>query len=770
MINNDENVNIPLNMDDLIIDQKKYLWTKNILEFLEKSLKINIKMHDVDNKIKDGNIFVFNHFSRLETFLPQYLFYNKEGVVCRSIAARQFFNEEKVSKYLKGIGAVPTDLPNIIDFLAKESLKEIKIIIFPEGGMIKDKKVLSSSGELSVYSRELHIRREPHTGSAVIAIKAQRYKDLFLLAYKNKDWDLVERYRENFSKELSIEDINVKCQAETFIVPVNITFYPIRITENFVTKIINIFSDIKNSRVRDEMLIESNILLKDTDMDLTFGAPIPVSKYLTNRDKQITNLFYHFESIKNSKRRDKIEQVVKKILKMRSQKISIKMRDDYMNEIYRLVTINPLHLLSELLIRSLGNEKEKRINKRKFIEKLYLAIKIIQHYKQLHFHRDMINPERYYSILDENNGRVNNFLEQAESANLIHSDGNYMILSDNLLQKHSFDEIRIKNTPLVISNEAQPIHEISDTITSLLKEKSEYINSLLVDFLIEDENTRYQNDLNKYQDEKYVDINILEKNNLPGNTFFLKQPKNSQKNVGILLIHGFSSSPQEMKYFGDIFFKKGYSVLGIRLTGHGTTPYDLAHCEWEDWYSSVERGYKILSAYSDNIIPIGFSMGGTLALRLASYEKYKIAGTVTISSPILLRDSYGRYLFLLPVIDKINNLIKSFSEKSEGVINFIPSDPENKNVNYKHMPLKGIYELMKLINIMRKDLKNIQKPLLIIQADEDYEVDSESANIIYNEAGSIEKTLYFIKSTNHVIITEKFPEVVEKILEFVKGV
>ncbi len=768
MINNDNNLIKEFIEEDLVIDEHKYLWTKNILEVLEKVLKIHIKLHNMDGHIKNGNIFVFNHFSRLETFIPQYIFYKKENVFCRSIASSVFFKEEKTAKYLTGIGAVPSDFPNITDFMAREILKDLKIIVFPEGGMIKDKKVLDNLGRLSIYARELKARRKPHTGSAVIGIKAQRYKDLFLLSLKNKNWDLVDKYRNLFNPNMEMEVIYKKAQEPVLIIPVNITFYPLRITENIITKITNIFTKIKEKRLRDELLVETNILFNNTDMDITFGSPIPITKYLTRYDYKLTELIFKEEIIKSKKEKSITKPMLIEIVKHRTRNISVKIRDEYMENIYNFITVNPMHLASEILFQLLRDKNETKINKDDFTKLIYIGIKKIQNYNSMQLHRDMLLPERYNDILLGCNERIESFIKTACDENLIYLEGDNIVITKNLLSQSSFDEIRTKNIPQVLKNEIQPKFEVHDLINSILKINQENINDLLIDYLFDDENKIYQLANEKYNNELYNDLNIKEKDNIPGTPFFLKQLKKSK--TAILLVHGFSASPPEMRYLGDILFNAGHTVLGIRLEGHGTSPYDLARFEWEDWFSSVERGYNLLSYYADKIIVIGFSMGGSLALHLASYNKNKLCGVVSISSPIIIRDTYGRYFFLLPIINKINNLTRSFTEKETGVIEFIPSDPENKKTNYKHMPLKGIYELMKLTNALRRELKNITCPLLILHASKDYEVDSESANIIYNESASTEKSLHFINTSNHVIVTPDYPEIYEKILNFLKRI
>ena len=60
----------------------------------------------------------------------------------------------------------------------------------------------------------------------------------------------------------------------TLIVPSNITFYPIRSSDNLLLKSVEFFADGLSLRQTEELLVEGNILLRDTDMDVRMGTPI----------------------------------------------------------------------------------------------------------------------------------------------------------------------------------------------------------------------------------------------------------------------------------------------------------------------------------------------------------------------------------------------------------------------------------------------------------------------------------------------------------------
>ncbi len=134
-------------IDDMPIHPTTYRWTGRFMRFLRRVLGVNIRLHHDEGQVEDGEIFVFNHFARFETFIPQYLFWEHCGVECRSIADHALFHAgDRFSNFLQSVGAVPNNHPQLLSFLAAEVLRGRKLIVFPEGGMVKDRRVLDGSG------------------------------------------------------------------------------------------------------------------------------------------------------------------------------------------------------------------------------------------------------------------------------------------------------------------------------------------------------------------------------------------------------------------------------------------------------------------------------------------------------------------------------------------------------------------------------------------------------------------------------------------------
>lgn len=89
---------------------------------------------------------------------------------------------------------------------------------------------------------------------------------------------------------------------------------------------------------------------------------------------------------------------------------------------------------------------------------------------------------------------------------------------------------------------------------------------------------------------------------------------------GALLIHGLTDSPYSMRRTAEILHSQGFSVVGLRLPGHGTAPSMLARAEVKDWVAAVRIAYRHLLTTIDRGAPVivaGYSNGAALALDLS---------------------------------------------------------------------------------------------------------------------------------------------------------
>ncbi len=210
---------------------------------------------------------------------------------------------------------------------------------------------------------------------------------------------------------------------------------------------------------------------------------------------------------------------------------------------------------------------------------------------------------------------------------------------------------------------------------------------------------------------------------------------------GVLLIHGFTGSPSEMVLLGNDLYRQGYTVLGTRLTGHGTSVEEMAITDWHEWYHSACDGYYLLRGICSEISVIGLSMGGLLAMRLGI--DFPVKKVVSLSAPIFIANE--KNLRLLPPKERS---VGRYQRKNR---RFLPELAERYMVSYNRMPLLSVHHLLDVINDTKKILPKLDKPILIVQSDNDHTVNPKSGQYIYDHVGSREKILYKLSLSGHLV-------------------
>jgi len=144
------------------------------------------------------------------------------------------------------------------------------------------------------------------------------------------------------------------------------------------------------------------------------------------------------------------------------------------------------------------------------------------------------------------------------------------------------------------------------------------------------------------------------------------EQRHPQARGAVLLLHGLSDSPYLMHHLSDLLYGQGFSVLSLRLPGHGTAPSGLLHVSHKDWMAAVRIGMRHLSQTAEVGQPlyiVGFSTGAALAVeyalsRLLGEESPAPAGLILLSpaigvSPLAAFASWQLRLASLPGMDRL---------------------------------------------------------------------------------------------------------------------
>lgn len=225
---------------------------------------------------------------------------------------------------------------------------------------------------------------------------------------------------------------------------------------------------------------------------------------------------------------------------------------------------------------------------------------------------------------------------------------------------------------------------------------------------------------------------------------------------GVLLIHGFTGTPAHMRPLGEALAREGYTVLGVRLSGHGTRIEDMERCKWNDWLRDVRDGFHRLAARCDEIYAAGLSMGGVLALILA--QEQPLAAAASICAPVRLTSRaayltpaarfFVRYQYGRPNPGRMGEQQPSAAASPE-------YQPGPYDLGYRDTPVRCVPHLLRLMRMAEDGMPRVTCPLLIVRSGLDSTVRADSAQILYDRATRCaSKRILELPQSRHVCTIE----------------
>ena len=224
--------------------------------------------------------------------------------------------------------------------------------------------------------------------------------------------------------------------------------------------------------------------------------------------------------------------------------------------------------------------------------------------------------------------------------------------------------------------------------------------------------------------------------------------------VGVLLLHGFTATPVEVRAAADKLSSLGYSVAGPLLPGHATRPADLNRVRWRDWVDAAELAYRDLRASCARVFIGGELMGAVVALYLAT-EHPEAAGVLAFSPALRIRLSRFKQL-------QVRALAPFVAAVPKGGL-----DVEDQWQGYPVNPLKGVVQLLELQRALLARLHLIRQPVLVVQGRLDTTIDPRVGEMILAGVSSnIKELRWFERSSHVVLIDQELDSVIEVVAQF----
>ena len=243
--------------------------------------------------------------------------------------------------------------------------------------------------------------------------------------------------------------------------------------------------------------------------------------------------------------------------------------------------------------------------------------------------------------------------------------------------------------------------------------------------------------------------------------------------VGVLLIHGLTGMPNEMRAIAKALERIGCDVEVPMLAGHGETHIELLKTGWKDWVAGVRQTLDQLCQRCDQVYVGGLSMGALMPVLLA-VENPKVCGIISMS-PTIKYDSVNSSNWgqiFLPLIDifpflgrifywteeppyglKDERLVKMITKELEQAKNSTGGGKGAASGFSQFRTYSGsLRQLQHLVRQVKKQAHQVRCPVLIMHSVEDTLTTVANPQIFYSWlTGCPDKEIIYLEGCDHVL-------------------
>lgn len=249
---------------------------------------------------------------------------------------------------------------------------------------------------------------------------------------------------------------------------------------------------------------------------------------------------------------------------------------------------------------------------------------------------------------------------------------------------------------------------------------------------------------------------------------------------GVLLIHGLTGTPTEMRLVGKGLNREGFTVYGMQLAGHCGDEEDLLKTGWRDWYQSVNAAADRLRREVDHMFVAGLSMGALLALKLAADRPDEVDG-LGLYGTTFVYDGWtipwiGKLSFMLPLVVGLGFGWKRrfhecfpFGIKDERIRQRIAGsmlDGDSAAAGLPGNPWPSLAEFYRLSFLVRRKLKRIHTPCLVVHAVDDDVASLRNVRMIVRGVRGPVETVLLEDSYHMVTVDQERDKLIERSSRF----
>lgn len=212
--------------------------------------------------------------------------------------------------------------------------------------------------------------------------------------------------------------------------------------------------------------------------------------------------------------------------------------------------------------------------------------------------------------------------------------------------------------------------------------------------------------------------------------------------AAVLLLHGFTGSPWEVRPLGESLAARGYHVLAPRLPGHGVSPEEMLHVGADDWKRAAFTAFDSLERFEKTYVA-GLSMGGLLSVLLAAEREVR---RIVLMAPVFgLRPVSGRLL------KRMRGLPRTLFEGRW--VTKTGSDLEDEearrdNPFMSRYPMVRLFDLFALQDEASRAVERVRAQVLVAAAEHDHVV---QLSRVRAAADAMKARLLLLKRGFHIL-------------------
>lgn len=199
---------------------------------------------------------------------------------------------------------------------------------------------------------------------------------------------------------------------------------------------------------------------------------------------------------------------------------------------------------------------------------------------------------------------------------------------------------------------------------------------------------------------------------------FTLGPGPSHTNSAVLLLHGFTGSPWEVRPLGEMLAARGHHVLAPRLPGHGQLPEAMAFVTHQDWQRAAREALEALAAFP-HVFVGGLSMGALLALLLADRHAGRVRG-LALLAPVVGFAALDARLFRATRFWPLEFVHARWLKKGKTDL----EDPTERDAapRMARFPIARLRDLWALQDLAWDAARHLKVPTLVLAARHDHVV------------------------------------------------